>query len=76
MVVVEQDVLSQSFGGEAMTVAEATLIADNALEHTVRCILDALLASEILKSTKGTPRHFLDAEAPARHVLNPIFVSR
>lgn len=47
--------LTQSFGGETMTVAEATLIADNALEHTVRCILDALLASEILKSTKGAP---------------------
>lgn len=59
MVVVEQDVLTQSFGGETMTVAEATLIADNALEHTVRCILNALLASEILKSTKGVPQSII-----------------
>ena len=53
VVVVEQDVLQRSFGGAAMTVAEATLIADAALEATVRTILDALLASEILKSTRG-----------------------
>ena len=49
----EQDVLQRSFGGAAMTVAEATLIADAALEATVRTVLDALLASEILKSTRG-----------------------
>lgn len=36
-----------------MTVAEATVIADNALEHTVRTILAALQAPEILKSTSG-----------------------
>jgi hypothetical protein len=53
LVVVEQDVLQRSFGGAAMTVAEATLIADAALEHTVRAVLDALLASEIIKSTRG-----------------------
>jgi len=53
VVVVEQDVLQRSFGGAAMTVAEATLIADAALEATVRTVLDALLASEILKSTRG-----------------------
>jgi len=46
-------VLQRSFGGAAMTVAEATLIADAALEATVRTVLDALLASEILKSTRG-----------------------
>ena len=36
-----------------MTVAEATVIADNALEHTVRTILASLQAPEILKSTSG-----------------------
>lgn len=36
-----------------MTVAEATNIADNALEHTVRTILASLQAPEILKSTSG-----------------------
>lgn len=56
MVVIEQDVLSRAGGGAAMTVAEATLIADNALEHTVRCTLQALLAPELLKSTKGAAR--------------------
>ena len=49
----EQDVLQRSFGGAAMTVAEATLIADAALEATVCTVLDSLLASEILKSTRG-----------------------
>ncbi|KAK9810548.1 hypothetical protein WJX73_000008 [Symbiochloris irregularis] len=54
--VVEQDVLSEvmtNAGGTPMTVAEATLIADNALEHTVRCMLAAMATSEILKSTQG-----------------------
>ena len=36
-----------------MTIAEATMIADNALEHTVRSLLAALQAPEILKSTQG-----------------------
>ncbi|KAK9810099.1 hypothetical protein WJX72_004870 [[Myrmecia] bisecta] len=53
VVVIEQDVLSKVTGGAAMTVAEATMIADNALEHTVRSILAALQAPEILKSTAG-----------------------
>ncbi|DBA68374.1 hypothetical protein WJX79_000768 [Trebouxia sp. C0005] len=53
VVVVEQDVLSKAVGGSAMTVAEATNIADNALEHTVRTILASLQAPEILKSTSG-----------------------
>ena len=51
-----QDVLSKvmmNAAGSPMTVAEATLIADNALEHTVRCVLAALQAPEILKSTQG-----------------------
>ena len=48
-----QDVLSNAVGGSTMTVAEATNIADKALEHTVRTILAALQAPEILKSTSG-----------------------
>ncbi len=36
-----------------MTIAEATNIADSALEHTVRTILASLQAPEILKSTAG-----------------------
>ena len=53
-----QDVLSKAVGGSAMTVAEATNIADNALEHTVRTILASLQAPEILKSTSGViPDH-------------------
>ena len=68
LVVVEQDVLQRSFGGAAMTVAEATLIADAALEHTVRAILDALLAPEILKSTRGAP--------PTAETLQPVRASR
>ena len=40
-----------------MTVAEATVIADNALEHTVRTILASLQAPEILKSTAGNAVH-------------------
>lgn len=53
VVVVEQDVLSKAVGGSAMTIAEATNIADSALEHTVRTILASLQAPEILKSTAG-----------------------
>jgi len=52
-----QDVLSKAVGGSAMTVAEATNIADNALEHTVRTILASLQAPEILKSTSGITHH-------------------
>lgn len=48
-----QDVLAKVSGGAAMTIAEATMIADNALEHTVRSLLAALQAPEILKSTQG-----------------------
>ncbi len=51
-----QDVLAKvltNASGAPMTVAEATLIADNALEHSVRCVLAALAAPEILKSHKG-----------------------
>lgn len=36
-----------------MTVAEATAIADTALEHAVRCVLQAVHAQEILKSSRG-----------------------
>ena len=52
-----QDVLPKAVGGSSMTVAEATVIADNALEHTVRTILAALQAPEILKSTSGMLLH-------------------
>ena len=48
-----QDVLSKAVGGSAMTIAEATNIADSALEHTVRTILASLQAPEILKGTAG-----------------------
>lgn len=53
VVVVEQDVLCKVAGASAMTVAEATTIADNALEHSVRTVLASLQAAEILKSTDG-----------------------
>ena len=48
-----QDVLCKAVGGSAMTIEEATNIADSALEHTVRTILASLQAPEILKSTAG-----------------------
>lgn len=51
--VMEQDVLMQAFGDSQLTVAEATDIADNALEHTVRCVLQAVQAVELLKSSGG-----------------------
>ncbi|PSC70531.1 nudC domain-containing 2 [Micractinium conductrix] len=51
--VMEQDVLLQAFGDAQMTVAEATNIADNALEHSIRCILQAVQAPEILRSSRG-----------------------
>ncbi|KAK9846543.1 hypothetical protein WJX81_006281 [Elliptochloris bilobata] len=54
--VIDQDVLTHvglGAGGAPMTMAEATLIADNALEHTVRTVLAALTAPELLKSTRG-----------------------
>lgn len=44
-----------------MTVAEATVIADNALEHTVRTILAALQSPEILKSTSGEALPYIAA---------------
>ena len=52
-----QDVLCKVAGASAMTVAEATTIADNALEHSVRTVLASLQAAEILKSTDGRPVH-------------------
>ena len=51
--VMEQEVLLQAFGESQLTVAEATDIADNALEHTARCVLQAVQAQEILKSSRG-----------------------
>lgn len=64
--------LSKAVGGSTMTVAEATNIADNALEHTVRTILAALQAPEILKSTSGqaaaqVPHPALPLSAPHSH---------
>lgn len=55
VVVLDQDVLlRQSYGDEQqLTVAESTEIANTALEHTVRCVVQAVLASEMLKSTQG-----------------------
>lgn len=51
--VMEQEVLLQAFGDAQLTVAEATDIADNALEHTARSVLQAVQAQEILKSSRG-----------------------
>jgi hypothetical protein len=51
--VMEQNVLLQAFGESQLTVAEATDIADNALEHTARSVLQAVQAQEILKSSRG-----------------------
>jgi hypothetical protein len=55
VVVLEQDVLlKQSYGDDkTLTVSESTEIAISALEHTVRCIVQAVNASEMLKSTQG-----------------------
>lgn len=56
VVVLDQDVLlQQSYGenAETLTVAESTEIANAALEHTVRCIVQAVNAPEMLKSTQG-----------------------
>lgn len=50
-----------------MTVAEATVIADNALEHTVRTILAALQAPEILKSTSGKAACHFVQHTPVSH---------
>ena len=51
--VMEQEVLLQAFGDSQLTVAEATEIADNALEHTARSVLQAVQAQELLKSSRG-----------------------
>jgi hypothetical protein len=51
--VTEQEVLMAAFGGSRLTVAEATEIADNALEHSARCVLQAVAAQELLKSSGG-----------------------
>lgn len=53
VVVMEQDVLLQVFGESQLTVAEATDIADTALEHTALSVLQAIRAREILKSSRG-----------------------
>jgi len=58
VVVLDQDVLlQQEYGSgdsaETLTVAESTEIANAALEHTVRCIVQAVNAPEMLKSTQG-----------------------
>jgi hypothetical protein len=56
VVVLDQDVLlQQSYGedAETLTVSESTEIANTALEHTVRCIVQAVHAQEMLKSTQG-----------------------
>jgi hypothetical protein len=54
VVVLDQDVLlQQSYGEETLTVAESTEIANTALEQTVRCIVQAVHAPEMLKSTQG-----------------------
>lgn len=54
VVVLDQDVLlQQSYGEETLTVAESTEIANAALEHTIRCIVQAVYATEMLKSTQG-----------------------
>lgn len=56
VVVLDQDVLlQQSYGehAETLTVAESTEIANAALDHTVRCIVQAVNAPEMLKSTQG-----------------------
>ncbi|GAB4813227.1 hypothetical protein N2152v2_000273 [Parachlorella kessleri] len=69
--VTEQEVLMQAFGDSQLTVAEATDIADNALEHTVRSILQAVQAQEVLKGLRGALmwhgrdlRHFRRLLAP------------
>lgn len=45
------DECCKDFG--SITVAEATNIADMALEHTVRSILSAVQATEVLESSQG-----------------------
>ena len=52
-----QDILAgirTSSGGAPMTVAEATTIADNALEHSVRTVLASLAAPLFLAWRSGT----------------------
>lgn len=54
--VVEQNALigvKTNSNGLPMTVDEATNISDNALEHTVRCIMAAVQAPEVLDSSRG-----------------------
>lgn len=54
VVVLDQDVLlQQSYGEDTLTVSESTEIANAALEHTVRCIVQGVCSSEMLKSTQG-----------------------
>ena len=53
-----QDILTTvrtSSGGTPMTVAEATTIADNALEHSVRTVLASLEAPLFLAWRSGAP---------------------
>jgi len=52
--VMEQEVLLQAFGEVAqLTVAEASEIADAALEHSVHSVMQAVCAREVLKSSRG-----------------------
>ncbi len=58
VVVVNQGILQQA--SRDLTIAQASTIADNTLEYTIRAILWALRAPEILVTTQGEP-----AAAPA-----------
>ena len=52
--VMEQEVLLQAFGEVAqLTVAEATEIANAALEHSVHSVMQAVCSREVLKSSRG-----------------------
>lgn len=60
-----------SASGLPMTVEEATDISDNALEHTVRCIMAAVQAPEVLDSSRGEALH--DEEATFKGCLAGMF---
>ena len=45
---------SNEFGSSSVTVDDAVNFSNNALEHTIRCILAAVQAPEVLDSSKGT----------------------
>ena len=44
---------TQDSSGYPVTVDDAVSISNNALEHTVRCILAAIQAPEVLDSSRG-----------------------